>query len=206
LPFYLDPPTKELRFGDIVTGFQYPTVRINTPDSSVDLRITVSKPQYFVVMTPCCDIELQAFSLAPLDQIRDAIVMKQRLRENLLMVNVKFKPKDGFTPEEIGRMDGPKQAELASLPEAFSFQDCFIYEPNGLFAPYDVKRKGQTVASLQHRMVDFKSIFRVGCSMIDRAQELPAGIKISELSVETRAQLREKLAFYFGRPATEDEA
>jgi hypothetical protein len=205
LPFYLDPPTKELRFGDIVTGFQHPTVRIDTPDSSVDLRITVSKPQYFVVMTPCCDIELQAFSLAPLEQVRDAIVKRPRLRENLLMVNVKFKPKDGFAQEEIERMDGPKQAELAAAPEAYSYQDCFIYEPNGLFAPYEVKRKGQTVASLQHRMVDFKRIFRVDCSMIERAQELPAGIKISELSVETRAQLREKVAYYFGRPATEDE-
>jgi len=205
LPFYLDPPTKELRFGDIVTGFQHPTIRIDTPDSSLDLRITVAKPQYFVVMTPCCDIELQAFSLAPLEQVRDAIVRRPKLLQNLLMVNTKFRPKDGFTAEEIAKMDGPKQADLASASEEYSYQDCFIYEPNGLFAPYDVKRKNQTVATLQHRMVDFKSIFRVGCSMIDRAQELPAGIKTSELSVETRAQLREKLAYYFGRPATEDE-
>jgi hypothetical protein len=199
----LDPPTKDLRFGDIVTGFQHPIIRIDTPDSSLDLRITVSKPQYFVVMTPCCDIELQALSLVPLEQVRDAIVKQPRLLENLLMVNAKFKPKDGFTPEEIERMDGPKQAELASDPETYSYQDCFIYEPNGLFGFYEVKRKGRIVATLQHRMVDFKKIFRVDCSMIERAQELPTGIKISELTVGTRAQLREKLTNYFGRNADE---
>lgn len=205
MPFYLDPPTKELRFGDIVTGFQHPTIRIDAADRSVDLRITVTKPQYFAVMTPCCDIELQAFSLAPLEQVRDAIVLQPRLLQNLLMVNTKFKPKDGLTPEQIARMDGPKQADLATASEEYSYQDCFIYEPNGFFASYEVKRKGQTVASLQHRMVDFKRIFRVDCSMIERAQELPTGIKISELTVDTRAQLREKLTNYFGRNADEGE-
>ena len=199
MPFYLDPPTKILRFGDIVSGFQLPTVRVDAPDTSIELRIEISKRQYFVVMTPCCDIEMQAFALAPLEQVRDAIALQPKLRENLLMVNGKFKAKDILTPEQIARMDEAKQADLATAGEEYAYQDCFIYESNGLFPRYEVKRKGQTIASLDHRMVDFKKIFHVDCSMAERSQEPPEGIKVSELSLETRAQLRDKLAFYFGR-------
>jgi hypothetical protein len=205
LPFYLDPPTKELRFGDVVTGFQHPTVRIDAPDSALDLRISVTRPQYFAVMTPCCNIELKSFSLAPLESIRDAILRRPRLLENLSLINAQFPPKDGFTPEEIAKMDVEKQAELVSQAATYSYLDCFVYEPNGFFPPYEVKRNKQNWPNLRHRMVDFKSIFRVDCSLIEREQEMPSGVKISELTVETRAQLRDKLTNYFGRNADEGQ-
>jgi hypothetical protein len=201
----LDPPANELRFGDVVTGFQHPIVRIDTPDSELDLHISVTRPQYFAVMTPCCNIELKSFSLAPLESVRDAILKRSRLLENLSLVNVQFPPKDGFTPEEIAKMDGDKQAELVSQAATYSYLDCFVYEPNGFFPTYEVRRSKQTWPNLQHRMVDFKSIFRVDCSLIVREQEMPTGIKISELTVETRAQLRDKLTYYFGRNADEGE-
>lgn len=205
MPFYLDPPTKELRFGDVVTGFQHPTVRIDTPDSAVDLKISVTRPQYFAVMTPCCNIELSAVSLAPLIQVRDAIVLKHpRLLANLTLINVPFQPKEGFTDGQIAKMDLAKQAELLSQSAQYAFLDCFVYEPNGLFPFYEIKRK-ETAAKLQYRMVDFKSIFRVECSLIEREQIVPTGVKISELTVITRAQLRDKLTFYFGRNADEGE-
>jgi hypothetical protein len=206
LPFYLDPPTKVFRFGDIVTGFQHPTVRIDTPNSAVDLKISVARPQYFAVMTPCCDIELKSFSLAPLIQVRDAIVLKHpRLHGNLALINVPFLPRDGFTPEQIEKMEPAKQAEILSENEKYSYLDCFLYEPSALFPPYEVKRKEQTIAKLQYRMIDFKSIFRVECSMIEREQQAPTGIKVAELTVTARSQLRDKLTFYFGRNADEGQ-
>jgi hypothetical protein len=202
----VDSPAKELRFGDVVTGFQHPTVRIDSPDSALDLKIRVTRPQYFAVMTPCCSIELKSVSLAPLEQVRDAIVLKHpRLLENLSRLNVPFLPRDGFTAEQIAKMDLDKQAELATLPAQYFYFDCFVYEPNGFFEAYDVKRSKQTLATIQHRMIDFKSIFRVECSLIEREQEAPSGVKISELTVETRAQLRDKLTSYFGRNADEGQ-
>jgi hypothetical protein len=206
LPFYLDPPTKGLRFGDVVTGFQHPTVRIDTPNSAVDLKIRVTQPQYFAVMSPCCNIELNAFSLAPLIQVRDAILLNYPpLRANLSLINVPFPPKDSFTEDQIAKMNQAKQAELLSQSAQYSFLDCFVYEPNGLFSAYEVKRKEQTVPNIQHRMVDFKSIFRVECLLIERDHEAPTGVKVSELTVTTRAQLRDKLTFYFGRNADEGQ-
>ncbi len=204
MPFYLDPPSKGLRFGDVVTGFQHPTVRIDVPDNALDLRISVTRPQYFVVMTPCCAIELNSVSLAPLVQVRDAIILKHpRLHDNLSLFNIPFPPKDGFTAEQIGKMDENKQAELLAQPAGYTYLDCFVYEPNGLFPDYEVKRNKQTFAKLQHRMVDFKSIFRVECSLIEREQHAPSGVKVSELTVATRAQLRDKLTYYFSRDADE---
>jgi hypothetical protein len=206
LPFYLDAPSKELRFGDVVTGFQHPTVRIDTPDKSLDLTISVMRPQYFAVMTPCCAIEKNSISLAPLEQVQTAIVIKHpRLRNNLSLINVPFPPKEGLTEEQVGKMDADKQAEVMSESAKYTYLQCFIYEQNGFFPPYDVKRNNQPVATLEYRMVDFKSIFRVECSLIEREQEIPTGVKISELTVETRAQLRDKLTFYFGRNADDGQ-
>jgi hypothetical protein len=201
----LDPATKDLRFGDVVTGFQHPTVRIDAPDNALDLKIAVTRPQYFAVMTPCCNIELKSVSLAPLEKVRDSILKHPRLATNLSLINAPFAPKDMFTPEEIAKMDGDKQAELVTLPAVYAYLECFIYEPNGLFPEYEVKRSKQTWPNLQHRMVDFKSIFRVECSLIEREQEMPSSVKVSELTVETRAQLRDKLTYYFGRNADEGQ-
>ena len=206
MPFYLDPPTKELRFGDVVTGFQHPTVRIDTLDSAVDLKISVTRPQFFAVMTPCCDIEFNSFSLAPLIQVRDAILLKHpRLHSNLALINVPFLPRDGFTDEQIEKMEPAKQAELRSQGPQYIYLDCFVYDPNGLFPAYEVKRNKQTIANLQHRMVDFKSIFRVESALIEREQQAPTGVKVSELTVGTRSQLRDKLTFYFGRNTDEGQ-
>ena len=206
MPFYLDPPTKDFRFGDVVTGFQHPTVRMDTPNSAVDLKISVTRPQYFAVMTPCCNIEQNSFSLAPLVQVRDAIVIKHpRLHANLTLINVPFPPRDGFTDEQIAKMEPAKQAELLSEGAQYTYLDCFIYEPNQLFPAYEVKRKELTIAKIQYRMVDFKGIFRVECSQIEREQEAPTGIKVAELTVPTRSELRDKLTFYFSRNADEGQ-
>ena len=206
MPFYSDPPSKELRFGDVVTGFQHPTVRIDTPEKALDVRISVTRPQYFAVMTPCCAIELNSVSLAPLVQVRDAIVLKHpRLHDHLSLINVPFPPKEGFTEEQIGKMDVGKQTQLLSETAKYTYFDCFVYEQNGLFPTYEVKRNNKTIATLQYRMVDFKSIFRVECNLIEREQDAPPGIKVAELTVEARAQLRDKLTYYFSQNADEDD-
>jgi hypothetical protein len=151
-------------------------------------------------MTPCCQIEFASVSLAPLIQVREAIVVKHpRLHKNLSLINVPFRPEEGFTQEQITKMAPEKQAELLSEGEKYAYLDCFIYEPNELFGAYDVKRGNRTVANISYRMVDFKSIFRVDCSLIERDRPAPPGTKVSELTDTTRSQLRDKLTFYFGQ-------
>jgi hypothetical protein len=202
LPFYLDSPTKEFRFGDVLTGFQHPIVRIDKPDKRVDLTISVARPQYFAVMTPCCAIEQNSISLAPLVEVRDAIVLKHpRLRDNLSLINVPFPPREGFTEEQIGKMEPDKQAIIMSESAKYTYFDCFVYEQNGFFPSYEVKRNKLTVATIQYRMVDFKSIFRVECSLIEREREAPTELKMSELTVTTRGHLRDKLTYYFSQNA-----
>ena len=200
MPFYSDRPGAALRFGDVIQGFQHPTVRIDALDHEVDLKLSVSRPQYFAIMSPCCDIELSALSLAPLTPVRDNMVLNYpRLRQNLTQFNIKFPPKEGLTAEQIAKQSPEKQAELLAQGPTYSFLDCFVYEQNGLFPTYPVTRSSKVLATSEYRMVDFKSMFRIDCRLIERGKEVPQGLKVSELSEDTRAQLRDKLSYYFGR-------
>jgi hypothetical protein len=81
-----------------------------------------------------------------------------------------------------------------------------VYAPNPIFETYELKKGKQAWPVVGHYMVDFKSIVRIDCALIERKREAPAGTKILELSVVARAQLRDKLAAYFGRIPDEDAA
>ena len=55
-------------------------------------------------------------------------------------------------------------------------------------------------------MIDFRNTYKLCCDTINSAKDAPLKTKVLQISVETRKELREKIAFYFGRPAPEDEA
>jgi hypothetical protein len=53
-------------------------------------------------------------------------------------------------------------------------------------------------------MIDFRRMHKVECDRIANAKQAPLDTKILQLSVDTRAELREKLAAYFWRVPAED--
>lgn len=203
MAFYNDQPANNLRFGDVVTGFQFAALRMDSPASSgvpLDLKIHVTRPPYFAVMTPCCSIEMQSFALAPLVEVRPAFFAVPYFAEDLARINVPTPPEKALPPEHWENLSPEKQSELLDRGMSYAFFDCFVYAGHTLFAKYTLKKKNVSW-EVVHRLVDFKSIFRVECARIEREHDAPSGIKVLELTTEARAQLRDKLTAYFGRNA-----
>lgn len=207
--FYSDNPSKIFRLGDVVTGFHHPAFQIHTPgalEKSTDVRINLTRPSYFAVMTPCCSIEDQSISLAPLIEIRHRFFEIPHLAEDLTRLNSHMRPEDSLPPKAWERMTPEKKVELLARGPSYIFIECFAYEPNALLKTYSLKKGTNEWPAVGHRMVDFKQIFRVECDQIGRMRDAPEGTKLLELSIPIRSQLREKLAAFFARIPEEDAA
>jgi len=203
--FYEDSPESALRFGDVVAGFQFATPQAHNPsrERQNDWAIAVSSPAYAVVVTPCCSIEQRAFALAPLVQIRPSFLKNEYLAEDLTRINQKVAPEQSVPRDGWEKLPFERRQSLIAKGPSYVFIDCFVYEEHALLCKYTLQRKGGPVEA-GHYMVDFKSICRVDCNLVDREQPAPPGTKILQLSVWTRQAMREKLSYYYGRPAEED--
>lgn len=206
--FYSDRPESGLRLGDIITGFQATIANTHDPTRQphCDLTIEVNRPKYLVVLTPCCSIENKYFALAPLSNIRSGFLQNPHFVEDLTRINRKVQPELSVPPASWSSFPPERKQKMIAEGTSFVSLECFIYAPHDLLEPYEVLLRAGTKQRVHSHMVDFKSIFRVNCNAIDRKKEVPAGLKVLELTVSTRAQLRDKLANYFGRAAEEDSA
>ncbi|OHB72844.1 MAG: hypothetical protein A2V70_01505 [Planctomycetes bacterium RBG_13_63_9] len=203
--FYDDHPQPALRFGDIIRGFQVATPQTHKPDPETqnNWAIAVSRPTYAAVMTPCCSIERKAFAIAPLVEIRRSFLENEYLSEDLTRINRKVAPEHSLPSSKWQNLPFDRQQTFMAKGHSYVFIDCFIYEAHELLRKYELHRKGGPI-EMGHYMVDFKSICRVDCDLVNRAKPAPAGTKILQLGMSTRQAMREKLSFYYGRPAEED--
>jgi hypothetical protein len=195
--------------GDVVTGFHHPAFQIDSPgnaEKSTDVRINLTRPSYFAVMTPCCSIEDQSISLAPLIEVRHRFFEIPRLAEDMTRLNSPMQPEDSLPPKAWENMTAEKKGELLARGPSYIFTECFIYEANPLLKRYALKKGTREWPDVGHRMVDFKQIFRVECNQVDRMRDAPEGTKLLELGIPTRSQLRDKLAAFFARIPAEDAA
>lgn len=189
-----------------MTGFQSAALRMDSPGSgekALDVKIHLSQPKYFVVLTPCCSIEMQSLALAPLEELWNAFLSLTHLWDDLAAVNSQMPAERAIPPAAWDRFDAAQKAAKVAEGVKWVFVNCFIYEPHELFETYTLT-KGKVSREFRHRLVDFRKIFRVDCSLIDRGRDAPAGIKLLQLTDPARAQLRDKLAYFFGRPPDED--
>jgi hypothetical protein len=207
--FYSDSPSKIFRLGDVVTGFHHPAFQIDTPgapEKSTDVRINLTRPSYFAVMTPCCSIEDRSISLAPLIEVRHRFFEIPRLVEDMTRLNAYMQPEDSLPQKAWEKMTPEKRGEFLAKGPGYIFTECFVYEPNPLLTTYTLKKSTHEWPNVGHRMVDFKQIFRVECNQIERMRDAPEGTKLLELSIPIRSQLRDKLAAFFARIPEEDAA
>lgn len=203
--FYDDSPEEILRFGDVITGFQFATPGTHDPSTEMhnDWAIAVSSPAYAAVMTPCCSIEKKAFALAPLVEIRPTFLKNEYLAEDLSRINRRVAPEHCMPRLDWEKLPFEKKQSYLAEGHAYVFIDCFIYEAHDLLQKYTFKRKEGPI-EVGHYMVDFKSICRVDCNLVDRGKPAPPGTKNLQLGVSTRQALREKLSFYYARVPEED--
>jgi len=190
-PFYEDNPEPGLRFGDVVTGFQVATPQTHNPSTQVhaDWEIAVRRPAYLAVVTPCCSIERKSIAVSPLLEVRPAFLKNEYFKKDLTNINRKVAPENSIPRDAWEKLPFEQKQSYMAKGHMFVFIDCFVYDASDLLPKYQLDRKGDPI-EMGHYMVDFKSICRIDCKLIDRNKAAPRGTKILQLTVQTRQELR----------------
>lgn len=210
--FYLEEFDKEtLRFGDVLQGYIHSELIIGEPYNEISIneykyQIDTVFPKFSVVMTPCCSIGKNTISLAPLRKIDRNFFRHPDVINDFTLLNREIEPQLTFPPEYWDNMDEEEQKQRSKVGKSLEFLSYFFYKQTDLFPEYEIQTKNHTFKS-SYYMVDFKTIHSLTCNKIikDKVQFEILQSKCLELTVYTRKELRDKLAYYFGRAAPEDE-
>lgn len=207
--FYEDKPEKALRFGDVVRGFVLSAPRIDSPSRTSlpdEYHIEVNTPRLTTILSPCCSIGAKTLALSPLLQVFPGFFRNPYLNQDLTNVNRPMTPEQAVPPdvwEKIPRSEKLKRLNL-SKPKSYAFVHYFVYAHHDLLPQYTVHSKHGNVET-GYYMVDFRRIYRVECEKVANAKQAPLEIKLLQLSIQTRNELREKIAEYFNRVPEEDK-
>jgi hypothetical protein len=224
--FYSVTIDDKLRFGDVVKGYLSVIPKLTKPfgNASIDIQI----PQYSVLLDPCCEIGGGAISLSPLEEVSAQFFDIPYLSKDLTLLNRIGMAKDFFYPTKWNELSVEKKTDALIAAPEYGWKSYFVYEGNPLFPEYVVNRpvifnemidpatklpkydavKHSTSFAIRHRMINFKTTYRVQCQSIVKPEKPTdpsiLGSIVLQLSIDTRNQLREKMAHYFGKPPPED--
>jgi hypothetical protein len=208
--FYATERDSVLRFGDVVRGYVnvLPTIKkpvFNLSDVTSFCNVTVDIPVFSVVITPCCSIEESTVCLTPLIQLRNTFSKNPNFVADFTIINREIEPRLCFAPQDWNSMDLVKRQQIEARRKPYTLVNLFVYKESDLFQPYTLR--GNTT---KYYMIDFRNIYTVKCDMIKRADRMGMGeaaivnSKCLQLSEDTREELRNKIAYYFGRVPDED--
>lgn len=206
--FYQDGLDKTLRFGDVVKGYILTNAILETPiwDSQHDnYAVNVSLPQFSVIMTPCCSIEDKTIMLTPLIQVYPAFFDNPYLLEDLTRVNRIMTPKQSVAPTVWDQLGDEEQERRLAEENTYAFINLFVYGKHDSFIEYTLHRKNRDNIVTGYYMINFKNLYKVHCDKIISPTNSPLESKHLQLSVETREELRVKLARYYSRVPQEDQ-
>lgn len=214
--FYQADTSNALRLGDVIEGYisTFPTVLSPCASHSLPEQlcsINVGMPSYSVVLSPCCSIDKGIIMLTPLVPLDNKLFKLPYIRQQPTRINSRVEPQYTVPPAVWHSTEfAEKRSKRMAAGPTYIFLDYFAYDANNIFDEYRVPLKGQDDIQTRCYMIDFRSIYSLRCGMIKRQMsesDRPlTDSKRLELSVPTRALLREKLSFYFYRPAPEDQA
>ena len=206
--FYETQPSNAFRFGDVVSGFALTAPHLEKPTPAShpeDYSVTITYPRYSAVLTPCCSIGASTLLLSPLKPIMRGWLANLYFVEDFTRINRPMTAQQTVSPEKWAELSDPeKQKRLDLGKPAYAFAEYFVYEQHPLLPVYEDKWKGES-RQIGHYMIDFRKIHKVECPEIKSPTDCPLGAKVLQLSIDTRAQLREKFTDYFGRIPREDE-
>jgi hypothetical protein len=229
--FYRDSIENRLRFGDVLKGYLSTAPNFVKPfgeKAREPYRIDVSIPDFSIVVDPCCDIGGGTLSLTPLIHVKATLWDTPSLLKDITRINRKAMPKDLMHPEQWNKwQDSEKIAAMNAIPD-YGHKTYFAYEANNLFNEYTVTRptryeevvdpitklpkykrlQRQKTFITRYYMINFKNIYHVNCEKVfDQGKAIDQSILDSialQLSIETRNELRDKMAAYFGERPDED--
>ncbi|QEE15624.2 hypothetical protein DSAG12_01450 [Promethearchaeum syntrophicum] len=204
--FYEEQMERNLRLGDIVKGIAHTHPIINTPFLSIqensNFKLEISNSEFLVILTPCCSIGPQFFSLAPLFEIHSTIFNNPYFYEDLTRINRLVAPKNAITKANYLSLTNEEKAKYDRASPTYSFKNFFIFKGNPFFKSY-IRNK----SNIYDYMIDFTRVFYVESKNLKGNGKIKKNfekIKILQLSVDIRHQLRLKLSHYYGRVPDED--
>ena len=211
--FYEKNIDSALRFGDVLRGYIAISLLIKSPilmPSALNegYNIDINLPIFSVIISPCCSIGHDIISLTPLIKVRNAFFNNPYFTEDLTRINREMKPElavppnvwNGLPPEE-------KQKRLQEGEEGkgYALLEIFIYEECDLFPKYTVDmRQGKNIQT-NYYMIDFRNTYKLYCDKIKSPEKAPLESKCLQLSLQARAELRNKISYYYVRVPKEDK-
>jgi len=205
--FYEEQPDRAMRFGDIVEGFVLSSPHVDKPSETYPVReyhIEVNRPRFAAIVTPCCSIGNKTLVLTPLIEVRPAFLKNPYFAADLTNINRRMSPEEAVAPGTWAIMPPEEKEKRLSAGKAYAFLDCFIYAPHSFLPEYTVHRKEGNL-SMGYHMIEFGRMHRVECDRVIKAGQGPLETKLLQLSRQARAELRDKIAEYFGRVPMEDD-
>jgi len=203
--FYESEPQAVLRFGDVVRGYVLSAPQIDSPSTSppIRYRVEVHSPTFAVVMSPCCSIGDHTLALSPLIEVLPQFFGNPYFAEDLTNINRRMPPQKTVSPDVWEKFPAEEKQKRMADGNAYALAHYFIYAPHDLLPEYPVNRTGGP-SKTGYYMLDFRRICRIECDKVANAKQAPLESKLLQVSIQTRGELREKLAWYFGRTPKED--
>lgn len=202
--FYQEEMDNALRFGDVLKGFVLASPIIEEPGSVGTYEIAIKLPSYCVVLSPCCSIGHRVIALSPLIEIRPSFFDNSYFEEDLTRINRKMEPQQAVPPHTWEKFSPEVKQERLKEGYGYALFDVFIYEKHDLLSKYTVNRRQGNIET-NYYMIDFKNIHKTRCDKIISAKDSPLDSKCLQLSIQTRSELRDKIAYYYARIPKEDE-
>ena len=207
--FYQAEMDIELRFGDVIKGFVFTEPQVNEPmlgpESDAKYSIGITAPRFSVVLTPCCSIENKTILLTPLIGLRNTFFGNEYFAEDPTRLNRPVPPQKAVSQYvwENKLSEAERQRRLRERA-IYAFDNLFVYKEHPLLPKYTVNtRDGKFQTG--YYMIDVANTYKMNCDKIIRNQPAPANVKCLQLSVQTRQELRDKVAYYYGRIPEEDK-
>jgi hypothetical protein len=195
-----------LRFGDVLKGYVFTAPNIVEPISNVSntgCKIEIDFPFFSVVITPCCSIGQKTISLTPLIEIRNTFFRNPHFSEDLTRINRKMEPQQGFPPKAWKKLSPEEKKRRLEEGCTYVFLELFVYEKNDLFSKYSIHINKQENIETNYYMIDFKNTYKLNCEKINTPKDAPIASKCLQLSIQARKELRDKIAYYYGRTPKE---
>lgn len=210
--FYAEEPSRALRFGDVVRGFVAATPKVDRPrlevtsdENGSSFSLLVSQSPFSVILSPCCSIGDKVLSLAPLVKILPSFLKNPYFSEDLTRINRQMEPEQTVAPDVWAKLPDAEQEKRRATGLGYALVEYFIFASHDLLPTYSIKSKEKAI-ELNTYMVDFRRTYQIQCSTINTPADSPLDAKYLELTATTRKELREKIAYYYGRTPQEDTA
>lgn len=191
-----------LRFGDVISGFQFLSLIFDDlPSKPNEFNLQITHKEYFVILTPCCSIEDGILVITPLEELRINFFENPYYVQDFTRINRIASVKDILPEKAWDQM--PEEERLIKLAQEpdYPFIELFVYSDHPLLPRYSIKKKSFVIET-GYYMINFKNILKINSKVFNRPVKYP---KILELTIHTREELRKKIANYYLRVPQEDK-